>query len=105
MMNIRYILHILTVFLFQLFVVSAGNCQNPIKIMPIGNSITQGWTDGSITDENQLIGYRYNLKQLLQAADYITDFVGSESAGCLYFTDCQHAGIGGSRDQYVVRLL
>jgi lysophospholipase L1-like esterase len=79
--------------------------QGPIKIMPIGNSITMGWMDGSHTSVNQLPGYRYKLKQLLQAYGYNTDFVGSESCGSDYFADCQHAGIGGSRDQYVARLL
>ncbi|HJZ39570.1 MAG TPA: GDSL-type esterase/lipase family protein [Bacteroidales bacterium] len=78
--------------------------QNPVKIMPLGNSITQGWTDGSLL-ENQMKGYRYDLKQLLQGAGYSIDFTGSESSGSAYFTDHQHAGIGGSRDQYVARLL
>ena len=72
--------------------------------MPLGNSITRGETDGTIT-EAQMKGYRYTLKQLLQGAGYNVDFVGSESAGGSYFNDCQHAGIGGSRDQYVARLL
>jgi lysophospholipase L1-like esterase len=83
---------------------SPGYSQNSIKIMPLGNSITRGETDGSIT-EDQMKGYRYDLKQLLQAAGYPVDFVGSESAGYSFFNDCEHAGIGGSRDQYVARLL
>ncbi len=33
------------------------------------------------------------------------DLVGSQSAGSAFFSDHQHAGIGGSRDQYVERLL
>jgi lysophospholipase L1-like esterase len=79
--------------------------QSPIKILPLGNSITMGWTDGTHTSVNQLTGYRYDLKQLLQAHGYSTDFVGSESAGSDYFADCQHGGIPGSRDQFVARLL
>jgi lysophospholipase L1-like esterase len=79
-------------------------CQNPIKIMPIGNSITQGYTDGTIP-VGQMKGYRYDIKQLLLAAGYTIDFVGSETSGNTYFSDCQHAGIGGSRDQFVARLL
>ncbi len=78
--------------------------QNPLKIMPLGNSITRGETDGTIT-EGQMKGYRYELKNLLNMAGYNTDFVGSESTGFNYFSDSQHAGIGGSRDQYVARLL
>jgi len=72
--------------------------------MPLGNSITQGYTDGTITVA-QMKGYRYDLKQLLLGSGYSIDFVGSESSGNTYFADCQHAGIGGSRDQYVARLL
>lgn len=79
--------------------------QSPIKIMPLGNSITLGWTDGSHTSVNQLKGYRYDLKYLLYGQGFITDFVGSESCGSDYFADSQHAGIGGSRDQFVARLL
>lgn len=78
--------------------------QNPLKIMPLGNSITQGWTDG-IIPVSQMKGYRYDLKALLQADGFNIDFVGSEVSGNDYFSDCQHAGIGGSRDQYVARLL
>lgn len=78
--------------------------QNSVKIMPIGNSITQGWTDGSIP-ETQMKGYRLDLKNLLQAFGMSVNYVGSQSSGSAYFSDCQHAGIGGSRDQYVGRLL
>lgn len=78
--------------------------QQTIKIMPLGNSITQGYTYEGLPEE-QLKGYRFDLKQLLQGEGYSIDFVGSESSGSAYFTDSQHAGIGGSRDQYVARLL
>ncbi|MBN2481866.1 MAG: T9SS type A sorting domain-containing protein [Bacteroidales bacterium] len=72
--------------------------------MPLGNSITQGYTDGTLL-ENQRKGYRKDLKQLLQTAGFVIDFVGSQTSGEAYFSDAQHAGIGGSRDQYVARLL
>jgi lysophospholipase L1-like esterase len=78
--------------------------QATIKIMPLGNSITQGITDGSLPTD-QLRGYRYGLRYLLKNKGYKVDFVGSQSDGCAFFSDCQHAGIGGSRDQYVLRLL
>ncbi|MBN1182564.1 MAG: T9SS type A sorting domain-containing protein, partial [Bacteroidales bacterium] len=45
------------------------------------------------------------LKFLLNSHGYITDFVGSESSGCAFFSDCQHAGFGGTMDQYILRLL
>jgi lysophospholipase L1-like esterase len=78
--------------------------QEPIKIMPIGNSITEGYTDGSLPNE-LLRGYRYGLRYLLKNYGYNIDFVGSQTGGSAYFNDSQHAGIGGTRDQYVVTLL
>jgi len=90
-------------FFSTLFIPGIG--QPVVKIMPLGNSITRGEeADGNLV-EGQMKGYRYDLKVLLEAAGYLVDFVGSESAGYLFFDDCQHAGIGGSRDQYVARLL
>lgn len=93
-------------FVIAIFCVSLNytKAQNPVRIMPLGNSITEGWTDGSLPD-NQMIGYRFALKQLLDNAGYITDFVGSQSDGSLYFDDCQHGGISGTRDNYLARML
>jgi lysophospholipase L1-like esterase len=59
----------------------------PVKIMPLGNSITQGdWVGG----------YRRLLKNTLNAAGYETDFVGSQvtnaSQDLGLFTDIQHEG-------------
>jgi lysophospholipase L1-like esterase len=78
--------------------------QEAIKIMPIGNSITEGYTDGSLPNE-LLRGYRYGLRYLLKNYGYNIDFVGSQTGGSAYFNDCQHAGIAGTRDQYLVTLL
>jgi len=86
------------------FCLPPGMAQTVIRILPLGNSITRGETDGTIS-VNQMKGYRYDLQQLLQGAGYFIDYVGSESSGCSVFSDCQHGGIGGSRDQYVARLL
>jgi lysophospholipase L1-like esterase len=68
--------------------------------------MTEGWMDGS-ENPGDRIAYRYQLKQLMTAAGYNTDFVGSESNGCNIsgFTDCQNAGIGGTRDQYLETML
>ena len=65
-------------------------CQAPVRILCLGNSITEGWTDGSLT-EDQMKSYRYGLKYLLQNAGYNVDFVGSQESGCLYFSDCQQS--------------
>ncbi len=90
--------------LFSIYTFYPVEAQHTIRILPVGNSITQGYTDGSLTI-GHMRGYRYGLKYLLQHADYDVDMVGSVSSGCDFFSDCQHAGIGGTRDQYVVRLL
>jgi lysophospholipase L1-like esterase len=74
------------------------------KIMALGNSITEGWTDGTLSAGN-MTAYRYDLKNLLETSGRPVDFVGSQLDGYAFFTDCQHAGIGGTRDQYVARLL
>jgi lysophospholipase L1-like esterase len=62
----------------------------PWKIMPMGDSITEG--HGSSSD-GVPVGYRLPLKQLLNTAHYSTDFVGSVSWGGM--TDSEHEGHGG----------
>ncbi len=94
-------------FFFFLCAITAAvdiSAQQAVKILPLGNSITEGYTDGTLTAP-QMKGYRYDLKQLLESSGFLIDFVGSQQNGSLYFNDCQHGGIGGSRDQYVARLL
>ena len=78
--------------------------QTALKIMPLGNSMTEGWMDGNETP-GQRKAYRYDLKLLLTAAGYNIDFVGSKSTGCDFFTDCHNAGISGTRDQYLETML
>ncbi|MFO7932720.1 MAG: GDSL-type esterase/lipase family protein [Bacteroidales bacterium] len=72
--------------------------------MPFGNSITEG-TDGDPPAESQRIAYRYTLYSLLTSAGYDFDFVGHRYSGYGIFPDADHAGIPGTRDQYLVRLL
>lgn len=93
-----------TIIYLILFTFSTISGQDTIKIMPLGNSITEGTTDGSLPVD-QLRGYRYGLRYLLKNKGYKVDFVGSQTGGCAFFSDCQHAGIGGSRDQFMLRLL
>lgn len=93
-------------FAIVMIVSTAGNnfAQNVIKILPLGNSITVGYTDG-VLPVSQQISYRFGLYYQLTSAGYTFDFVGSEQSGCAFFSDCQHGGINGFRDQYLVRLL
>lgn len=67
-----------------------SSSQAPLKIMPLGNSITEGYTIPLPTDRN---GYRKPLKQKLDSAGLTFDFVGSLTNGS--FADNQHEGHGG----------
>ncbi len=62
----------------------------PIKIMPLGNSITRG-VAGSTFD----VGYRRSLYIDLINDGYSIDFVGSKIDGFLTDFDMQHEGHGG----------
>lgn len=59
----------------------------PTKIMPLGDSITQGY----ITADNITGGYRIKLEDLLENID----FVGSQQNGIAELTDKDHEGHGG----------
>ena len=88
-----------------LFVLTARTLsQDVLRILPLGNSITVGYTDGILPVSNQT-SYRFGLYYQLLNAGYDFDFVGSEISGWSYFSDCQHGAINGFRDQYLVRLL
>jgi lysophospholipase L1-like esterase len=87
------------------FMSPAVGQQAPLKILPLGNSMTEGWMDGS-ESEGQKKAYRYDLKLLLTAAGYNIDYVGSKCTGFDYLgSDCQNAGISGTRDQYLETML
>ncbi len=55
-----------------------ASAQPPVRIMPLGDSITKG-TDGSVED----VGYRRPLYLSLTGAEYNVEFVGSQSDGFL----------------------
>lgn len=65
------------------------------RIMPLGDSIT----DGAVTSGSPLVadrvGYRKPLKEALTAAGYVTDFVGTQISGSALLTDPEHEGHGG----------
>ncbi len=76
--------------------------QDPIKIMPLGNSITRGsmCLNGNIytcvlNANADAIGYRYRLYNLLNAAGYHFDFVGKNTDGYAIFNDSQNSGFDG----------
>ncbi|MCP5545455.1 MAG: hypothetical protein H7A49_16285, partial [Akkermansiaceae bacterium] len=47
----------------------------PVRIMPLGDSITQGCCSGSAVEG----GYRNRLHDLLDSAGYTVDFVGTQN--------------------------
>jgi lysophospholipase L1-like esterase len=71
---------------------------NPIKVLPLGDSITQG------VMVSDLGGYRDDLWALLNDNSYSVDFVGDRSSGEGDF-DSDHAGVPGERiDQVADRV-
>ena len=64
-----------------------------IKIMPLGDSITEGYEPG-LSGLN-MVSYRKALHDRLVEAGYDIDFVGSLTNGSAVFADSQHEGHGG----------
>ena len=94
-------------FIFILFVVTSGICaaqSDEIKILPLGNSLTYGWFDGSETDGDR-ISYRYHLYNLMNAAGYDFDFVGHAYTGYSVFPDAENGGIPGVRDEQLASVM
>ncbi len=84
----------------------------PVRILPLGDSITQGVESNSETvigdpdlDTPELglrVGYRKKLFDLLTTAGYSFDFVGTETdAGTGVFSDFQHQGHPGYTDSEI----
>jgi lysophospholipase L1-like esterase len=69
---------------------------DPIRIMPLGDSITRG-TAGSTDDT----GYRRSLYLSLTGAGYDVDFVGSLQDGIPTDFDDDHEGHGGKTADYI----
>ncbi|MGB9714852.1 MAG: LamG-like jellyroll fold domain-containing protein, partial [Thermodesulfovibrionales bacterium] len=78
-------------------------CDNPVRIMPLGDSITYGrrtWPDPEFEpygpdSPNYVVGYRQTLYLLLQNSGYYFDFVGSMQDGELATPsfDLDHQGV------------
>jgi lysophospholipase L1-like esterase len=75
------------------------DCTAPVKIMPLGDSITRGSPDAPIYP-NTVVGFRQKLFLDLGTAGYNVDFVGSLTDGDAivdYPFDTAHEGHGGWR--------
>jgi len=66
------------------------------RIMPLGDSITQGVGEVAFGDDAPMVGYRQFLRQNLLSSGYAVDFVGSQSGGyAISGFDWNHEGHGG----------
>jgi lysophospholipase L1-like esterase len=72
-------------------------CSAPVKIMPLGDSITAGQSSGANPDEAiNWLSYRKELWEGLEAAGFYVDFVGSLQGGqAVGNFDFDHEGHGG----------
>ena len=90
------IAHILQLFLLMILgVVTAAAANPPVRIMPLGDSITFGFDPDSVVQG----GYRTELYQALSSAGYNVDFVGTlqDSNPPLALGDPDYEGHGGYR--------
>ena len=77
------------------------DCGSPMRIMPLGDSITYG--QGEIAAAEYIKGYRQPLHTSLLNNDHYIDFVGNMSSGSLTepIFDIQHQGMPGIADNEV----
>lgn len=79
----------------------------PLKILPLGNSITFDNRFNDTRSVEDKIGYRWPLYNLLTNAGYIFDFIGSEYAGNNFLPPGYdaNAGFPGITDDQIYHLL
>jgi lysophospholipase L1-like esterase len=94
----HFSLMLVFVFFLQTGFISAVSAT--IRIMPLGNSITQGSSSGELVQSRQ-VSYRKALFDQLIAAGYDVNFVGSLQAGGAILADPDHEGHAGFRDDEV----
>ena len=98
-MSRKRLFRILPAFLiigFLLAGISPAEAVPPIRIMPLGDSITNGSSSGVVPDNSSYyISYRKALRDSLVSAGYEIDYVGSQTSGEAVFSDAQHEGHGG----------
>ena len=98
-----YFTCLILVILLQIILVPAADAAN--KIMPVGDSITQGITSG-VADEEFQVSYRKALYDKLKAAGYVVNdeiFVGTLFSGeSVADFDPDHDGHSGWRADEIV---
>ncbi len=86
------------VFMLYFMAVINGFGQSPLKILPLGNSLTYDDYEGDLRMPGDRIAYRYKLFQLLNQAGYDFKYTGNRMAGWNYFgnyEDSRNAGWPG----------
>lgn len=74
---------------------------NPVKIMPLGNSITWDARRTESRSDGQKISYRYVLWDSLRSNNISFDLVGTQSSGYDFFPDFENEGHPGWRDDQI----
>jgi lysophospholipase L1-like esterase len=78
---------------------SAAAMPNALRIMPLGDSLTQGGVDGShqgSLNQSTINGYRLDLWNLMVGGGYTVDYVGPYQLGTSALTDQDEAGESGA---------
>jgi hypothetical protein len=88
---------IIVVLVVSTFFIAVPSDGAPIRIMPVGDSITQGSDSGEPVQARQ-VAYRKALFDQLVAAGYDVDFVGDLQAGGDILVDPDHEGHSGWTD-------
>ena len=83
----------------------ASTTSTPVKILPLGNSITYDDYSGDVRPAGLRVSYRLELFNKLQTAGYRFDFLGSETAGQDVFPDPENGGFPGITKEQMVTLL
>lgn len=80
------------------YYLSRGYCEthkDPVRIMPLGDSITLDNHTSDTRPQSEKTGYRWPLWNWLGNASHWVDFIGSEDAGSAFFEDDDNAGFKG----------
>jgi lysophospholipase L1-like esterase len=92
--------------IFIVFVCRHVEAQHELRILPLGNSLTYGYYDGTVAEGNR-ISYRYRLYTLLMEAGYDFSFKGHISSGYNYLPGsyAKNGGISGIRDDQLANVM
>jgi lysophospholipase L1-like esterase len=78
---------------------SGAALPKPLRIMPLGDSLTQGGVDGThqgSLNQTTINGYRLDLWKLMEGGGYTVDYVGPYQLGTSALTDQDEAGESGA---------